>query len=51
MIDVTGEIVANAKASTPTKAQLPKTPTSLGADRRIGSSRRTGSPSPLRYGI
>jgi len=51
MLDVTAEKPADAKALTPTKLVLPKTPPPLGADRQIGSNRRTGSPSPLHYGI
>ena len=53
MLDVTAEKSesATAKPLTPTKLVLPKTPTTPGADRQIGSSRRTISPSPMRYGI
>jgi len=50
MFDMTGGKSVNAiAASSPTKLVHPKTPTALGADRQIGSNRRTGSPSPLRY--
>jgi len=51
MLDVSGGKSANARPSSPTKSLRPKTPTTPGADRRVGSNRRTSSPSPLRYGI